>query len=129
MSVKASFMRLAVVGSLTVMASTGLMTGTASAATERSCNTYFCNSTVGTGTYVQYVDAIRQQKLLGKYGFFEVFGPLGFKLTGVTTTANSNRFPIRKSFESGQICLRFFEMVAGQAKEQGTAACTSIPIG
>ncbi|MEQ0565390.1 hypothetical protein ABJI51_40470 [Amycolatopsis sp. NEAU-NG30] len=122
--------RLAAAGVLAATASVTVLAGSASAATEKACSgSYFCNWTYGDGTYVQYLDAYRGSGTKGKYGFFEVFGPNGFKVTGSSGTADSQRFPFRKSFPSGLLCLRFFEVVGGQATERGSAACTSIPIG
>jgi len=130
MAVKENLKKLAIVGALAATASGTVLTGTASAAQEKACSgSYFCNITDGGGTYVGYVDAYRGTRTQGMYGFFEVFAPGEPPRTGVTDRATTKRFPIRKSYGGGLICLRFFEMVAGAARERGAAACTSIPIG
>lgn len=125
-----SFMsRLAAIGILTAVVSAVLLTETASAATKTVCNSYYCNETVGVGNYVQYVNAGRKSPLSGKYGFFEVFGPNGYKKTGPSSTSGA-LIPISRSFPANSlICLRFFENVAGQWIERGSAACTRTPIG
>jgi hypothetical protein len=122
--------RLVAIGILTAMASAVLLTGTASAATEKACNDYFCNKTHGNGKYVQYVEPDRKwRKLRGKYGFFEVFGPRGYKKTG-PSSVHSPHIPISRSFpRNSLICLRFFENVDGDWVERGSAARTRIPIG
>ncbi|HEY2060318.1 hypothetical protein [Amycolatopsis sp. NBC_01480] len=130
MRVKENLKRLGVVGALAAAASTTVLTGSASADVSKVCSgSYFCNWTTGVTTYVQYVDAMKGTQLDGKYGYFQVFGPNGYLLTGTRTTVNTQRFPIRKSFPlRGLICIRYFEVIAGQSKEWGTPACTTIPI-
>jgi hypothetical protein len=66
--------RLTTLGVVSAAATTLLFTGTASAASEQVCNSYFCNQTVGAGNYIQYVNASKSSRLAGAYGFFEVFG-------------------------------------------------------
>jgi hypothetical protein len=73
--------RLTTLGVASAAATTLLFTGTASAATEQVCNTYYCNQTVGTGNYIQYVNASKKAPIAGTYGFFEVFGRGWKKLT------------------------------------------------
>ncbi|WP_051174079.1 hypothetical protein [Amycolatopsis orientalis] len=131
MSVKTFLTRFAVLGTLTAAASTALMTGTASAASEKVCSSYYCNTTNGTANYVTTLVASRNSPLVGKYGYFNVYGPNGFNLTGRTSTESRDTFAIRKSFDPGSLlCLRFFESVGGGAwKQRGNAVCTTTPVG
>lgn len=125
-----SFMtRLAAIATLTAAVSAGLVPGTASAASESVCNAYYCNETFGSDNRVDYVNAYRGVPILGRTGFFEVFGPGGYKKTGATGVVNGG-IPINRTFPRNSfICLRFFENVAGQWIERGSAACTRTPIG
>ncbi|OXM43046.1 hypothetical protein [Amycolatopsis alba] len=121
--------RAAVVLVCTLGASTGVLAGTASADVEVACNPYYCNSTDGKNGKINRVDALRGDLILGTTGFFEVFLPDGSKRTGPTNTERNHLFYINKTFNSGLICLRYFERIKpGVFQEQGKAACTSIPI-
>ncbi|MFJ8912720.1 hypothetical protein [Amycolatopsis sp. NPDC102389] len=116
----------------TVCASTGIVVGTAAADVETVCNAYYCNSTKGKNGTIERVDALRGDLILNTTGFFEVFLPDGSKLTGPTNRERNHLFYINKTFRSGLICLRYFELIKpGRPpvfQEQGKATCTSIPI-
>ncbi|WP_236004490.1 hypothetical protein [Amycolatopsis pittospori] len=129
MSISANAKRVTTVLSIATALSAGVLTGTASADVEVVCNAYYCNSTSGKDGKINRVDALRGELILGTTGFFEVFLPDGTKRTGPTNTARNHLFYINKTFNSGLICLRYFERIKpGVFQEQGKATCTSIPI-
>ncbi|EME62759.1 hypothetical protein [Amycolatopsis decaplanina] len=132
MSIGAFAKRTAVLLTVTLGTSMGVVVGTAAADVETVCNAYYCNSTKGKNGTIERVDALRGELILGTKGFFEVFLPDGTKRTGPTNTERNHLFYINKTFKSGLICLRYFELIKpGKPpvfQEQGKATCTSIPI-
>ncbi|WP_424185373.1 hypothetical protein ACOBQX_26240 [Actinokineospora sp. G85] len=102
-----------------------------SPASEWVCNSAhsLCNWTEGSGAYVNYVQGQRAQDLVG-LGFYEVFGPGGYKKTDITTTTTTRDITIGRSFATGSlICLRFFKKNSnGSFTQKGGNVCTSVPI-
>ncbi|MET7997295.1 hypothetical protein ABZU76_41105 [Amycolatopsis sp. NPDC005232] len=119
--------KIAVIGALSAVAAT-LFTGTASAKTEKNCTASFCNTTDGSGLYVNQVIALRQQPIKAKYGYFQVFGR-GWSRgpTSSGTTAAQIIHIGQQVVKNELVCLRFVARENGKWKEIGPPACTTAP--
>ncbi|HET6703746.1 hypothetical protein [Amycolatopsis sp.] len=103
-------------------------------ATELICYANsLCNRTTGSGQTVSTVYAWRQLSETGSTGFFEIFGPNGYKKTGPTDQEVDRTFTVNRTFPNGSlICVSFWMKNANGSftKYKGVNgnACTSIPI-
>lgn len=93
-----------------------------------------CNTTYGQGNSVGEVVAWRNTNVTAEYGFFELFGPGSYKLTGPTNREQDHTFKVNASFPRGSlICVSFWGRNAnGSFTKYGGVhgnACTSTPIG
>jgi hypothetical protein len=120
-----------------VIAATSALAGPAAASTtstEVICYANaLCNSTTGSGTSVATVYAWRQLSETGATGFFEIFGPNGYKKTGPTDQEVDRTFAVNRTFPNGSlICVSFWRKNANGSftkfKGVNGNACTSIPI-
>jgi hypothetical protein len=92
-----------------------------------------CNSSTGGGNTVSKVYAWRDRSETGATGFFEVFGPNGYKQTGPTDQEVDHTFTVNRSFPDGKlICVSFWKKNSNGSftkfKGVNGNACTSIPI-
>ncbi|MEU4672309.1 hypothetical protein AB0F91_31100 [Amycolatopsis sp. NPDC023774] len=119
--------RMAAIGALTALAAT-LFTGTASAKTEKACTANFCNSTDGSGLYVNQVIALRQQPIKTSYGYFQVFGRGWSRGPSSSGTTAAQIMHVGQQVVKGElVCLRFFARENGKWQEIGSPACTTAP--
>jgi hypothetical protein len=121
----------------TIVAATSALAGPAAAGTtdtEVVCYANaLCNRTTGGGTTVSTVYAWRQLSETGATGFFEIFGPNGYKKTGPTDQEVDRTFAVNRTFPNGSlICVSFWRKNANGSftkfKGVNGNACTSVPI-
>jgi hypothetical protein len=118
------------------------LAGPAAASTDETIKTEYkcyagytlCNRTEGSGNTVYTIRATRIVGPTGKVGFFEAFGPNGYKQTGPTNSVTDHTFIVYRNFPTGSlICVSFWSKNADGSftKYKGTNgnACTSTPIG
>ncbi|MEV5537146.1 hypothetical protein AB0L13_09800 [Saccharopolyspora shandongensis] len=93
-----------------------------------------CNTTYGTGNSVKQIVAWRNTNVTAEIGFFEIFGPGTYKVTGPTNREQDHTFQVNASFPRGSLlCVTFWGKNAnGSFTKYGGKngnACTSTPIG
>ncbi|MFI5736261.1 hypothetical protein ACIA49_39465 [Kribbella sp. NPDC051587] len=108
------------------------MTAPASAGRAGACNKdqSLCNTMYGKNHHVDSVLGVRYDGL-AKEGFFQIFGPRGFKRTGDTVKDETeHRFEVNKDFADGElICLQFWaKNKNGSFTQLGGNVCGTMPI-
>ncbi|WIV56260.1 hypothetical protein [Amycolatopsis nalaikhensis] len=121
---------------MVVAATSGLVGPAVAGTTDTEVVCYanaLCNRSTGGGQTVSTVYAWRQLSETGATGFFEVFGPNGFKRTGPTDQEVDHTFVLNRTFPNGSlICVSFWRKNADGSftkfKGVNGNACTSVPI-
>jgi hypothetical protein len=108
------------------------MTVPASAGRGGACNKdqSLCITMYGKGPHVDTVLGVRYDGF-GDKGFFQIFGPHGYKRTGDTVKGETeHRFEVNKDFAAGDLlCLQFWAMNKnGSFTQKGGNVCGTMPI-
>ncbi|MFF1822691.1 hypothetical protein ACFVWG_35640 [Kribbella sp. NPDC058245] len=110
------------------------MAAPASANRAGACNhnQSLCNTMYGKNLHVDDVLGVRYDGLSDTgIGFFQIFGPHGYKRTGDTVKGEvEHRFEVNKDFAVGDlICLQFWaKNKDGSFTQKGGNVCGTMPI-